>query len=136
MTELPEAARLRIDKWLWAARFFKTRAQATQAVAGGLVQVGGQRVKPSRGLAVGEELRITRGPETFEVKVLGLAERRGPAAVASRLYEESEASRQERERGRQERRLVREAPGLITTSRPNKRQRRLIRRFIRGDEES
>jgi ribosome-associated heat shock protein Hsp15 len=125
--------RVRIDKWLWAARFFKTRSQAAQAVTGGLVHVNGQRVKPARQLGVGEQLRITRGQETFLVRVIGLAERRGPASQARSLYEESEESLQAREAARQERTLLKEAPGLFTAGRPSKKDRRLIRRFVRGE---
>ncbi len=127
--------KVRIDKWLWAARFFKTRSQAAQAVAGGLVHVKGQRVKPSRLLSLGEELSITRGRETFQVRVIGLAQRRGPASLARTLYEETEDSLRIREAVRLERRLQGGETGLFAAGRPGKRDRRLIRRFIRGDQE-
>jgi ribosome-associated heat shock protein Hsp15 len=133
MADHPAEERVRIDKWLWAARFFKTRSQAAQAVTGGLVHVNGQRVKPARQLGVGEQLRITRGSETFLVQVIGRAERRGPAAQARLLYEETEESLRAREAGRRERRLLGETPGLFTAGRPGKRDRRLIRRFVRGE---
>jgi len=133
MTEHLVEERVRIDKWLWAARFFKTRSQAAQAVAGGLVHVNGQRVKPARQLGVGEELRITRGREIFLVRVLALDERRGPAAKARLLYEESVESIAAREAERRERRLLGDTPGLFTSGRPGKKDRRLIRRFVRGD---
>lgn len=132
MAEQPVEEKVRIDKWLWAARFFKTRSQAAQAVTGGLVHVNGQRVKPARQLGVGEQLRITRGQETFQVQVIGLAERRGPAAQARLLYREDEESLQARESAWQQRKLLREAPGLFTAGRPSKKDRRLIRRFVRG----
>jgi ribosome-associated heat shock protein Hsp15 len=132
MAEYPAEERVRIDKWLWAARFFKTRSQAAQALAGGLVHVNGQRVKPARQLGIGEELHITRGQETFLVEVIGLAERRGPAAQARLLYRENEESIRNREALRQERKLLKEAPGLFTAGRPTKKDRRLIRRFVKG----
>lgn len=126
---------VRIDKWLWAARFYKNRALATQAVTGGLVHVNGERVKPARGVRVGDRLEITREEERFVVEVLALAERRGPASVARELYRESEESLLAREAGREARRLRAEAPGLQIARRPNKRDRRLIHRFIRGEGE-
>ena len=88
---------MRIDKWLWAARFFKTRSLATDAVAGGRVHVDGQRVKPAKDVRVGDRLEITIGEATFAVEVLGLADKRGPASQAQALYEESEESRARRE---------------------------------------
>lgn len=126
--------RVRIDKWLWAARFFKNRALATQAVSGGLVHVNGERVKPARGIKVGDRLEVTKDEERFVVEVVALAERRGPASVARGLYRESEESIQSRKAGREARRLRAEGPGLLITRRPNKRDRRLIHRFIRGEE--
>jgi ribosome-associated heat shock protein Hsp15 len=88
---------VRIDKWLWAARFFKTRAIAADAVTGGKVEMGGDRVKPAKLLRVGDEVRIRIGPYLHVVIVRGLSERRGPAAQAQKLYEETEQSRKERE---------------------------------------
>ena len=126
--------RARIDKWLWAARFFKNRALATQAVTGGLVHLNGERVKPARGVKVGDRLAITKDEERFVVEVVALAERRGPASVARELYRESEESLRARQSQREERRLRVEAPGLLIARRPNKRDRRLIHRFIRGEE--
>lgn len=135
MHDTTEASRVRIDKWLWAARFFKTRAQAAQAVSGGLVHVNGERVKSARGLKIGDRLEITREEERYAVEVLALAERRGPASVARELYRESAESIRARESQREERRLRSEGPGLRLEGRPNKRQRRLIRNFIRNSEE-
>lgn len=126
--------RVRIDKWLWAARFFKTRALATGAVNGGLVHLNGERVKPARWLGVGDRLEITKEEERFVVEIVALAERRGPASVARGLYRESEESIQAREAGREARRLRAEGPGLLINRRPNKRDRRLIKRFVRGEE--
>ena len=117
---------VRLDLWLWAARFFKTRSLAKQAVAGGKVEVDGQRAKPSRTLRGGEALRIERAGELFEVAVLGLSDVRGPASVAQKLYAETEASRAQREAQRALRSAERAGyspPG----TRPDKRARRLIR---------
>jgi ribosome-associated heat shock protein Hsp15 len=126
--------RVRIDKWLWAARFFKNRALASQAVTGGLVHVNGERVKPARGIKVGDRLEITKDEERFAVAVVALAERRGPASAARELYLESAESLQAREGQREARRLRADGPGVLITRRPNKRDRRLIHRFIRGED--
>ncbi|PRH83614.1 RNA-binding S4 domain-containing protein [Arenimonas caeni] len=118
-------AGVRLDVWLWAARFFKTRALARQAVEGGKVQVGGQGAKPSRALRAGDALTVRRGEEMFELRVLGLSDQRGPAPVARLLYEESEASRVAREQAAAERRAA--AAGYRPpASKPDKRARRLI----------
>ncbi|MCC7194259.1 MAG: RNA-binding S4 domain-containing protein [Gemmatimonadaceae bacterium] len=87
-----------MDKWLWAARFFKTRAQASEAVGGGKVEVGGERVKPARALRAGDVVRIRLGPYEYVVTVLSVSDKRGPAAVARTLYEETVESRERRER--------------------------------------
>jgi ribosome-associated heat shock protein Hsp15 len=117
--------RVRVDKWLWAARFFKTRAAATEGVLGGHVHVDGSRVKPAREVAVGDRLEIRRGPERWTVVVTGLAERRGPASVATTLYEETEASIAAREQLAAERRASRPL-GANLTGRPTKRDRRRL----------
>lgn len=116
---------VRVDKWLWAARFFKTRGAATDAVLGGHVQVNGARVKPAREVAVGDRLEITRGHERWTVVVTGLADRRGPASVAATLYDETPESVEERQRRRSERRLARPL-GADLTARPTKRDRRRL----------
>ena len=118
-------AKVRIDKWLWAARFFKTRSLATEAVAGGRVHMDGQRVKPAKDVRVGDRLEITIGEVVFAVEVLGLAEKRGPASQAQALYSESEESRARRERQRELRRM---APplGHDLQGRPSKRDRRRL----------
>ena len=126
MTESDITASVRLDLWLWAARFYKTRALAKHAIETGKVEVDGQRAKPSRTLRVGNALRVGRGDETFEVAVLGLAEKRGPASVARTLYEESEAPRLERERLRAIRAAER-AGYQPPDGKPDKRARRLIR---------
>lgn len=123
---------LRIDKWLWAARLFKTRSLAAEAVAGGKVHVNGQRVKPAKDVNPGDELRITRGNEELTVIVRMLSHQRGPAKIAATLYEETEASIAAREANREMRRLT--AEGMqAPAGRPSKKDRRKIIRFIRGE---
>lgn len=119
-------AAVRIDVWLWAARFFRTRTLAKQAVDTGKVEIGGQRPKPSRAVRVGDALRVVRGEEVFEVEVLGLSDERGPAPVAQRLYRETAASAQAREEARAARRAMRDGY-RPPEQRPDKRARRLIR---------
>ena len=127
--------KVRIDKWLWAARFFKTRSIATKAVSGGLIHINCERCKPSREVTPGDELRITSGKTEFVVVVTGLRERRGSATLARALYDETEASLKARETAREQRRLMAAVRGLDPVRRPSKRGRRLIRRFIRGEDE-
>lgn len=117
---------VRLDLWLWAARFFKTRSIARQAVENGKVAVGGERPKPSRAVRVGDALRVERGEETFEIEVMGLSDTRGPASIARLLYSESEASRQAREARLAALRAERAGYSAPET-RPDKRARRLIR---------
>ena len=118
-------AGVRLDVWLWAARFFKTRALAKQAIEGGKVEVAGQGAKASRLLRIGEQLRVRRGEDQFEVQVLGLSEKRGRAATAQALYLESDASRENRLRLAAERRAA-NAGYRAPASKPDKRARRLI----------
>jgi ribosome-associated heat shock protein Hsp15 len=96
MDETPDG-KVRIDKWLWAARFYKTRALAAEAIAGGKVQVNGERVKRAKPLQVGDEVRIRLGPYEHQIVVRQLSDRRGPAAQAAALYEEKAESRAARE---------------------------------------
>jgi ribosome-associated heat shock protein Hsp15 len=96
MTETDDS-KVRLDKWLWAARFFKTRSLAAEAIEGGKVQVNGDRVKRARPLQVGDEIRIRQGPFEHQIVVSGLSDRRGPASEAVRLYQEKPASRAARE---------------------------------------
>jgi ribosome-associated heat shock protein Hsp15 len=117
---------MRLDVWLWAARFFKTRSLARAAVDGGKVEVGGQRAKPSRSVYAGDALCVQRGEERFEVVVCGLSEVRGPASVAQKLYVESDASKQRRESERAQRAAER-AGYRPPETKPDKRARRLIR---------
>ncbi|SEQ32455.1 ribosome-associated heat shock protein Hsp15 [Ectothiorhodospira magna] len=120
---------MRIDKWLWAARFFKTRPLAAEAVNGGHVHVNGQRVKPSRQIRTGDQLRITCQSAVWDVEVMALNDRRRPAAEARTLYQESRASQVRREEEAEARRLARLA-APHTDHRPDRRDRRHIRRFI------
>jgi ribosome-associated heat shock protein Hsp15 len=122
---------VRVDKWLWAARFFKTRGAATEAVLGGHVQVNGGRVKPARDVVVGDRLEITRSQERWTVLVTGLSDRRGPASVAATLYEETPESAEERKQRRDERRLARPL-GSDLSARPTKRDRRRLDALRRG----
>lgn len=123
--------RLRIDKWLWAARFFKTRALAQEAIALGRVRIGGERLKPAREARVGETLNIARGEEHFEVVVCALSGQRGPATVAQTLYQETAASAAERARRAELHRLAAE-PASDIKGRPTKREGRELRR-LRGE---
>lgn len=117
---------VRLDLWLWAARFFKTRSLARQAVVGGKVVVDGQRAKAARVVRIGNALQIERGEETFEIKVRELSDSRGPARIAQTLYVESEASRLAREQARAIRAATR-AGYRAPETKPDKRARRLIR---------
>jgi ribosome-associated heat shock protein Hsp15 len=116
---------MRIDKWLWAARFYKTRSLATEAVAAGHVQMGGARVKPAREVRVGDTVEIRRGTFRSIVVVRGLAERRGPAPEAALLYEETKESIDAREQQRLERRYARPV-GADLGARPTKQDRRRL----------
>lgn len=119
---------VRIDKWLWAARFFKTRSMATDAVDGGKVKLNGERVKPARPVKTGDRLEIDNGSTEWEVVVQGLADKRGSAAIAQTLYTETEDSIAARDRKAEQRRLFRE-PGESIKGRPTKRDRRLLDKF-------
>jgi ribosome-associated heat shock protein Hsp15 len=117
---------VRLDLWLWAARFYRTRSLARQAVDGGKVEVGGQRAKPARVLRGGEALRVVRGEESFEVTVRALSDSRGPASVAQALYAESATSCARREAERAARAAER-AGYRAPEHKPDKRARRLLR---------
>jgi ribosome-associated heat shock protein Hsp15 len=121
---------VRVDRWLWAARFFKTRALATEAVKGGRVHLNGQPAKPGKDVKPGDRLEITVGRTRFTVDVTATAERRGPASEAARLYEETADSRAERERAAELRRLA-PAPAPDLGGRPTKRDRRRFERARR-----
>jgi ribosome-associated heat shock protein Hsp15 len=123
--------RVRIDRWLWAARFAKTRTLATELVLAGHVKVGGERVKPAREVTPGDTVEIRIGQVLRTVVVTGIADRRGPAKVAATLYEETHDSREERERLALERRLARPL-GADLGARPTKLERRRLDALRRG----
>ena len=119
----------RLDKWLWAARFFKTRSLAAEAIAGGKVQVDGQRAKPAKLVRPGVKIQVRKQQSTWEVTLRALSTRRRPANEANELYEESENSRQQREQRAQ----ARTAPQLARrrgTGRPTKKERRSLTRTL------
>ncbi len=122
------AVAVRIDKWLWAARFFKTRPLASEAVSGGKVHLNDQRVKPGRQIEQGDCLSIQRGVEHFDIKVLGLNDKRRPAKEATLLYQETDASKARRQEMEENRRLA-AAAQPTPTRRPNKHERKHIIRF-------
>jgi len=126
MTDAAINPGVRLDVWLWAARFFRTRSLARQALDNGKVDVDGQRAKPARLVRVGDQLKIVRGEESFEIEVQALADTRGPASVAQRLYAENETSRARREAERASRAAQR-AGYQAPQGKPDKRARRLIR---------
>ncbi len=125
MTTATDITGLRLDIWLWAARFYKTRALAKQAIEGGKVAVEGQGAKASRVLKTGETLQLRRGEDVFTVQVVALSGKRGPAAVAQSLYLESDESRETRLRLAAERRAA-SAGYRPPAGKPDKRARRLI----------
>ncbi|MEJ7745909.1 MAG: S4 domain-containing protein [Luteimonas sp.] len=126
MSQPPIAAGIRLDIWLWSARFYKTRAVAKQAIETGKVEVDGDRAKPSRMVRVGDALKIVRGDEVFVVEVTGLSDKRGAASVAHTLYSESEDSIAKRQALGTQRRAERNGYQPPQTK-PDKRARRLIR---------
>ena len=127
----PDQERQRVDQWLWMARFFKTRSLAAQAVEAGHARVNGERVKPSRELKAGDEVRVRSGELEWRVEVRAMAARRGPAAEAMQLYAESAESRERREQLLALRKAAPQRPEH--EGRPTKRERRLLDRFKRGE---
>ncbi len=131
------AEKVRIDKWLWAARFVKTRSLAAEAISGGRVHLNGVRAKPSKEVAAGDIVEITLGQTQWTVTVLKVSDRRGPATEAQLLYEESDESRERRMREAAQRRMA--APlGAELGARPTKRDRRRIEAFrerTRGEDD-
>lgn len=126
------AESVRLDKWLWAARFFKTRSLAAEAAQGGKVHVRGDRAKPARPVRIGDRLEIRRGPHEWVVTVKGLSMKRGPASEAALLYEETEESARKRNAARAEVRAE-GAPFRERGGRPTKKDRRDRARFARED---
>ena len=126
---------MRLDKWLWAARFYKTRSLAQQAIAAGRVKLNESRVKPAHELKAGDALAIRVGDFEWQITVKALSDKRGPADVARQLYQESEVSRSERER-RQDLRRWGAEPASALKGRPTKRDRRRIEDFTSPSDES
>ena len=127
-TDKTPPERMRLDKWLWAARFFKTRSLATQAIDNGRVKLNGERVKPARDMKPGDRLDIRVGEVEWNLTVLALAMQRGPAPVAQALYSEDPASLARRHQQASERKLA-ASPAASIKGRPTKRDRRQIHRF-------
>ena len=123
--------KVRLDKWLWAARFFKTRALAAEAIDGGKVEVNGERAKRAKLVQASDEVRLRQGPIEWQLRVKDVAERRGSAEIAQRLYEEMADGRRKREAAQEQ---LRQMPSTFSfgESRPGKRDRRAIRR-LKGD---
>jgi len=124
--------KLRIDKWLWAARFFKTRSLACDEIDKGRVQVNGAPVKPAREVKAGDSIQLRSGAITRTVTVLGVSDKRGPAPQAALLFQETEASIQQRQQAAEQRRLAPEPALTLTQGRPTKRDRRDADK-LRGD---
>ncbi|MCF6218362.1 MAG: RNA-binding S4 domain-containing protein [Gammaproteobacteria bacterium] len=130
MTENKIAEKVRIDKWLWAARFYKTRALATEAINGGKIAISNQRCKPSRSLKSGEQVTISKGPYKIIVDVIELSDKRGPAKVATLLYNETEESSVKRQQLAEQLKIERASTiSHEGKGRPSKRKRRQIIQF-------
>ena len=125
------SVKVRIDKWLWAARFFKTRGIAREAIKGGKVELNGTRVKPGRTLAAGDQLAVRRGEDVYEITVLDLGDRRLSASLAQEKYQEDPAALARREAAAKQRKLDHQARA-DRQRRPDKRQRRQIVRFTKS----
>lgn len=121
---------IRIDKWLWAARFFKTRSLAAEAVSGGKVEIDGARARPSRAVRLGSQISVRRGPYEWVVIVKGMAKNRGPASQAQLLYEENDESMRRRQEIAAQLKLER-PPEFDAPGRPSKKDRRVMQRFTR-----
>ena len=123
---------MRLDKWLWAARFFKTRSLAQRAIAAGQVKLNDERVKPAHEVKAGHAVSVRIGDYEWQLKIVGLSERRGPAVEARKLYEETAASRAERER-RIDMRKFGQEPAAAIKGRPTKRDRRRLDELTSDD---
>jgi ribosome-associated heat shock protein Hsp15 len=123
---------IRVDKWLWAARFFKTRGMAAQAARGGKIEVNGARVKPGRTVRAGDQLTIRRGPYQWTVVIKDLSSLRGPASQAQTLYQESEESLRRRKAAVAQIKLE-QPPKFDLPGRPSKKERRAIARFTKTE---
>ena len=129
MSDIQELESLRLDKWLWAARFFKTRQLAIEAINGGKVHLNGQRTKPGKEVKPGSKLRIHKGSLEWDITVRVIPKQRRPASEAIHFYEESDESRLRREHVIEDQRIARAAAPKMPTSKPSKRDRRMIHRF-------
>ncbi|PID65821.1 MAG: hypothetical protein CR975_05675 [Gammaproteobacteria bacterium] len=126
---MPENLSVRLDKWLWAARFYKTRRLATGAIKGGKIYVNGQRCKPSKAVEIGQIIRISKNYQQIEVKVLALSDKRGSFSIAQTLYQELPESIEKREKEALMRKLAKQHTSHTDKGRPTKRNRRQIIRF-------
>jgi ribosome-associated heat shock protein Hsp15 len=122
----------RLDKWLWTARFFKTRSLAAEAIEGGKVEVNDEKPKRAKTIRPGDRIRIRLGPTEYRVTVTAIARQRGSAAIAAGLYQEDPASRADRERAAEQHRLAARLYGEMPTERPTKKARRDLDRWKRG----
>ncbi|PLY11897.1 MAG: RNA-binding protein S4 [Sedimenticola sp.] len=129
MADTQESGAMRLDKWLWAARFFKTRQLAIEAINGGKVHLNGQRSKPGKEVKAGSQLRIHKGSLEWEITVRVIPKQRRPAAEAIHFYEETEQSRLKREQMIEDQRILKAAAPKMPTYKPSKRDRRMIHRF-------
>ena len=120
---------MRLDKWLWAARFFKTRKLAAEAITGGKVHLNGMRTKPGKEVKVGSQLRIHKGSLEWNVEIVELPKQRRPASEAVNFYHEDDASRERREKQIEQQRAIRAAMPVSPSARPTKKERRQIHRF-------
>lgn len=130
-----DTGKIRLDKWLWAARFYKTRALATEAIKGGKVHLNGQRFKPSHQAEMGHTLRIKKDSIEQTVVIRALSGKRGPASVAQTLYEETQESIEQREKRTQARKAMFDGMPQYTLKRPSKKDRRKIIRFKQAHQE-
>ena len=127
MSDAP--SKMRLDKWLWAARFYKTRALAVEAISGGHVHLNGQRTKAGKDIQVGSRIQISKGGLEWDITVEVLPKQRRPASEAATFYSESEEGHARREKQQEALRIARLAAPIQTASKPSKRDRRLIHRF-------
>lgn len=132
MTEDQSGRGVRLDKWLWAARFFKTRTLAKKAIEGGHVRVNGDRIKPGRIVQSGLMIRVRKGQTELIVEVVALADKRGPASVAQTLYEETDESKKARKELAEQRKLA-GAANPVPLHRPSKKERRQLEKFLRDN---
>jgi len=125
--------RIRLDKWLWAARFYKTRALATAAASGGKIDLNGERAKPAKAVKTGDRLALRIGAYEWDITVAELSERRGPATEAQKLYTETQQSRETRTEKAMQLRAERQSAPIFVKGRPTKRDRRNIIKFTRDN---